>query len=424
MAYAALGRGHSPQKRRVVVVVDPQPKPAAQVLDLGPVEKARSARHLVRNLRFAQRFLKRLGLVVGPVQNGKVPKLLVLRPAMGEAAGAQALDPGHGALGLVFLAVGVHNPHRLAFAQVTPQVLGKQLGVGANHVVGRPQNGASRPVVLLQLDDLERGEIHGQLAQVVQRGTTPAVNGLVIITHRREAGATRLVAAHQQFQDLVLRGVGVLVFIHQHMAHLLLPALAHRLMVAQQFQGQGDQVVKVHALVGAEALLVVAHHAGNDAFVVILGQQSGLLGVQPLAFPAADDPLPRTSRGHVHRAASIFQDAGDVVGVENRKIRFQAQYLAVLAQHAHAQGVKGADHHVPGRAANQALRPLTHFSGGLVGERDGGNAFGFQPRLDQATNLVRDHTGFARAGTGQHQTGSVHEVDGFLLGQVEAVGGG
>ena len=111
------------------------------------------------------------------------------------------------------------------------------------------------------------------------------------------------------------------------MAHLLLPALAHGFMVAQQFQGQGDQVVKVHALVGREALFVVPHYARNDAFVVVLGQQPGLLGVQPLAFPAADGPLPGAGRGRVHNV---------------RRARAQAQVIDHLLQLGHGLGhVKG-----------------------------------------------------------------------------------
>jgi hypothetical protein len=51
VADAALGRGDGAQKGRVVVLVDPQAQPGAQVLDLGAVEEALPARDLVRNLR-------------------------------------------------------------------------------------------------------------------------------------------------------------------------------------------------------------------------------------------------------------------------------------------------------------------------------------------------------------------------------------
>jgi hypothetical protein len=59
-------------------------------------------------------------------------------------------------------------------------------------------------------------EVLRQFLQVVQRGAAPAVDGLVVVAHGGEAAAL----AHQQLEHLVLRGVGVLVFVHQHMAQL------------------------------------------------------------------------------------------------------------------------------------------------------------------------------------------------------------
>jgi hypothetical protein len=118
-----------------------------------------------------------------------------------------------------------------AFAQIAPQVLREQLGVGANHIVGGAQDGAGGAVVLLQLDDFQRGEVDWQFLQVVQGGAAPAVDRLVVVAHGGETGAFGLVATHQQLQHLVLRGIGVLVLVHQHMAHQPLPFLPYLLMI-------------------------------------------------------------------------------------------------------------------------------------------------------------------------------------------------
>ena len=109
---AALGRANGAQKRRVVVVVDPQPEPGAQVLDFSTVKERGATRDLVRNTGLAQRFFKRLGLVVGAVQNRHV---LPGRLRIGRST--QALDAGHSAFGLMFFGVAIDNAHRLAFAQ-------------------------------------------------------------------------------------------------------------------------------------------------------------------------------------------------------------------------------------------------------------------------------------------------------------------
>ena len=55
-----------------------------------------------------------------------------------------------------------------------------------------------------------------QFFQIVQGGAAPTINRLIVIAH----GGKARTLAHQMFQHFVLRGVGVLVFVHQHMAEL------------------------------------------------------------------------------------------------------------------------------------------------------------------------------------------------------------
>ena len=122
MPDAALGHGHRTQKSRVVIGVEPKPEPGTQVFDFGPVKKTGAARYLVGNLGPAQGFFEHLGLVVGTVQDGKVPKLLELWPADRRMASPQALNPRYGALGFVLFVVCIDHAHWLALAQVTPQL--------------------------------------------------------------------------------------------------------------------------------------------------------------------------------------------------------------------------------------------------------------------------------------------------------------
>ena len=273
---------------------------------------------------------------------------------------------------------------------------------------------------MFELDDLERWVINRQSLEVVQCGAAPAVDRLIVVAHRREAPAL----ANQQLEHFVLRGVGVLVFVHQHMAQRRLPFGAHLGVLLQQLERQADQVVKVHALVGRQAFFVARHDARQRAFFVVGGLRLGLRGIQAAVFPGADGPLPLPSGRGVGAAAGVFQDAGDVVAVQNAELLLEAQHAAVLPQHAHAQRMKGADQHAARAFADQAFSALAHFGGGLVGESDGRNLLGFEARLNQPPDLVRDHARLARAGTGQHQTRAVHVIDGFLLGQVQTGQGG
>ena len=136
--------------------------------------------------------------MIGPVEHGKVLEIQRLRAAARTLASAQALHPGHHTLGLVLLAVGVQHAHRFALTELAPKVLDEQFRIGTNHIVGGAQDGAGGAVVLLQLDDLERREVDRQLLQVVQRGTAPAVNRLIVVTHRGKACLLCRLARHQQ----------------------------------------------------------------------------------------------------------------------------------------------------------------------------------------------------------------------------------
>ena len=226
--------------------------------------------------------------------------------------------------------------------------------------------------------------------------------------------------AHQQLEQFVLRGVGVLVLVDQHMAQQALPFLAHLGMAAQQAHGHADQVVEVHALVGGQALLVALHDQGDAALVVVLGHGQGLAAVPAGVFPVADGPLPLACGGRVGGAAgAVLEDAGHIVGIQNAEVGLEPQRMAVLTHHAHPQRVEGADHHVLGGLADQALGPLAHFGGGLVGEGDGGDALGRHAVVDQPADLVRDHACLARARARQHQAGAFGVMDSLELGEVQ-----
>ena len=228
-------------------------------------------RHFVGQLSFAQCFFKNTRLVIGAVQDGKVFELTV-RGTGGICACPQRLNACHSTFCFVFFVVGIHHAHGLALAQFGEQGFGKQLGVGLNHIVGGSQNCAGGAVVLFQLDHLQRWKVLRQFAQVIQRGASPAIDRLVVVAHRCEA---RFVA-HKALQHFVLGGVGVLVFIDQHMAELCLPFEADFFVFLQQLQWHANQVVKVHALIGGQSLFVTRHDFGDGAFVVIFGDGHGL----------------------------------------------------------------------------------------------------------------------------------------------------
>ena len=118
----------------------------------------------------AQLLLEHARLVVGAVQDREVGELHA------RVVAAQRLDARDGALGLVLLAVALHHLHRLAVAQVAPELLLEDLRVERDHLVGRAQDRAGGAVVLLQRDHLERRVLGRQALEVVDGGAAPAVD--------------------------------------------------------------------------------------------------------------------------------------------------------------------------------------------------------------------------------------------------------
>ena len=428
VADAALGRGDGAQKSRIVVGVDQKPQPGAEVFDLGPVKKALAARDLVGHVGGAQLFLEDAGQVVGAVQDGEVGVLdLAAGAVVGHRAalGTQAQDEGQRTLGLVLFAVAFDQSNRFTGAVFAPQLFLEQFGVAGDHVVGRAQDVAGGPVVLLQRDHLQAGPVFGQSAQVGDGRAAPAVDRLVVIAHRREAtGALRVRVTDQQLEQLVLHRVGVLVLVHQHMPEPCLPLGSRGLVALQQLQRQADQVVEIHRLVGRQPLFIQLHHPGRHLLVGVLGGSQRSVAVQALVLPQADGPLPLTRQLVVGGRAGVAHHAHHVVAVQNREPGLEPHGGPVFAQDAHAQAVEGADCQVFGGApAHQALGPLAHLLRGLVGEGDRRDLLGRQPGLQQPRDLVHDHPRLARARAGQHQTRPVQVVHGLQLRGVERGGG-
>ena len=199
------------------------------------------------------------------------------------------------------------------------------------------------------------------------------------------------------------------------MADLRLPFRAHLRMVLQQLQGQANQIVEINALVGGQALFIARHDACRNAFVIVFGLGLGHRCVEAHVFPQADGPLPLAGRGRVRGAAGVFEQTGHIIAVQNTELWFEAHGGTVLAQDANTQRMKGTNRDFLRCFANELFGPLAHFSRCFIGEGDGGDGAGVNPRLDQQGQFVGDDAGFARARTGQDQARALQYMDRFEL---------
>ena len=103
---------------------------------------------------------------------------------------------------------------------------------------------------------------------VAHVGTPKRVDALRVIAHR----ANVLPHGRQGFHNHILAEVGVLEFVNEHVAKLLLVAVQHLWKAFEQFLCVEEQVVEVHGI-GLEASfnvsLVDLRHLRNVVFPVI-----------------------------------------------------------------------------------------------------------------------------------------------------------
>ena len=105
-----------------------------------------------------------------------------------------------------------------------------------------------RAVVLLQLDDLDLREMLFHVEQVGDLRAAPAVNALVVVADHAQVA----MLLRQRLDELELRGVGVLVFVHHHVAVLRAAGLQRVGMLAEEPQREQDQIVEIHGVAGAQ----------------------------------------------------------------------------------------------------------------------------------------------------------------------------
>ncbi len=424
IADPAPRRGDRADKGRIVVGIGDQPQIGADVLDLGLVEEALPAGKHIRDALAAQDLLEQPRLVVAAIEDRVVAELRAPLELV-----RRQLE--HHRLGLVLLVVHRRHGDRVPHAVLAPQRLVEQLGVVGDHRIGGLQDAHRRAIVLLELDDLQVREVGLQQAQIVQRGAAPAVDRLVVVADRGEGGRAQMRAAGQQLQQLVLAGVGVLVFVDEEVAQPVLPLEPHGFVACEQLGRQPDQVVEVDRLVRRQRGDVVAVDQRGLVLVGVGGLGDRGLGIDHAVLPQRDRALHAADQLLVSGGQLLLDQAEAVIGVHDRELRLQAQVLGLGSQDLHAQRVEGADGQlaqrdalaVPGLALHQLGDPLLHFLGGLVGEGHRGDVAGLEALvLDQMRNLLRDHPGLARTRASEHQAGAVQIADGFGLGGVQSVG--
>ena len=339
--------------------------------------------------------------MVAAIEDGVV----AVTPAMLEAMRHEAADH---AFGFGFVVGRRRNSDRIAVTVLAPELLVEELRIVRDERVRRTQDAHRRPVILLELDHLDRRKVLRQLAQVVDRRATPAIDRLVVVADDGERSAL----PHEQPNEPVLRGIGVLVFVDEEVAAAFPPFRRRGLVRGEEPDRQRNQVVEVDRLIGAQCVVIAAVGLARGPLVVALRGLRGRSGRLQRVLPGADPPLRGTRAGTVGRLHELGDDRLDVARVEYREAGLQAQRGGAAADDLEPERMKGADRDVGREVAlaflrEQFRRPLAHLAGRLVGEGDRGDTLCVMAVRQQMRDLGRDDSRLAAAGARQHEQRAV-----------------
>ena len=90
-----------------------------------------------------------------------------------------------------------------------------------------------------------------EIKDVRQVGTTPRIDGLVVVAHDHDVA----MLSREQLSERVLSVVGVLILVHQQVAEPILIDLEHLFMVLKQEIRIEEQVVEIERIEGAQTFL-------------------------------------------------------------------------------------------------------------------------------------------------------------------------
>lgn len=396
VADATGGRVDRALEGGVIVAVGQQAQVGQCVLDFGTLEEAHATVHAVRHLFAQQRFFQRARLRVAAVEHGHFGVAATIAHPL-----AGTLDD---VARLVHLVVRGVQVDRLAVAAVGPQLLADAIRVVRDHRIGGTEDVGGGAVVLFQADGLRAREVAQEALHVLDLGTAPTVDGLVIVAnHEHVAGI-----AGQHAHEGVLDGIGVLELVHQDFAEARAVVRQQGRVVTQQFvraQQQFGEVDQAGA-VAARLVLDVGLAHGFQPRVV----RFGLDVLRAAAFVLLRVDPPRDLLGRVfavvqfQRLHHALDQPQLIVRVHHLEAFGQLRVLPVQAQQAVGQAVEGTDPHATAAIGQLCVDAVAHLAGRLVGEGHRENAVG-RHAIDfmQPGNAVGKYAGLAGTGTGQHQ---------------------
>ena len=225
-----------PEKTDLVLRVGHDAEIRENVFDLGPIEKACTADHAVRNPRALEGKFKLTGLGICAVKNGVVP------PA--HSMGEIRKDRGGDRSGFLMLITHGENLNGISASETGPEFFAFAGPVVADDVVGRFKNMLGAAIVLFQTNGPAALELVLKGENIFNCGAAETVDALVIVTDDAEIA----VLVGQKRNQQILQMVGILILVYHDILKAPLPVLTAILKALQQKNGIENQVIKVHGV--------------------------------------------------------------------------------------------------------------------------------------------------------------------------------
>ncbi len=316
-----------------------------------------------------------------------------------------------------------------ALAEIRPELLLTAFDVVADDRVRRIEDGHGGPVILVEGDNRRFGEISLEFEQVAHIGAAPAVDRLIVVADYEQVA----VLLHQEPEQLILHAVRVLVFVDHDVVEALLVRGENTRMFAPQLQRHQQEVVEIEAVRRPQRRLIPLEHVRKMLPVLLLRCRDLLFRLRPRfpergarVFVEADGRLEQR-RAECFAAVRVFEHAPQ----QNAPVAFRrdcecapvADLVGVLAQHPHAEGVKGRDRD-PRRPflPDHLCDAFAHLVRRLVRERYGEDGRRrAAARCEQVRDALRDNARLAATRACQHEYRPFRLQHGFPLTRIQPV---
>ena len=311
--------------------------------------------------------------------------------------------------------------HLLAAVALGPQRLAEPAAIVGDQPGGGCENVRRRTVVALQPDHPRARKIALEAQDVADLGAAPGIDRLVVVADAAEIA----MPLRQCPKPQILRDVGILVLVDEHIAELPLILRRDFRVLAKDREPVQQQVAEIDGVQRLEPLLVLAVERQRQAVDGFGALRLGdAIRDEASILPALDhrhhEPGRRLLGVDVARFLELLDQPDLVVRIEDGEIRLEADELGVATQHAGGGCMEGPDPPALDRTAEQARYPLAHLSRRLVGEGDGQHLP--RPRLAGGEDVREpggEHPRLAGPGAGQHQHRPLGRLDRLRLSGVQ-----